>query len=150
MTTLRAAPNQTRLQVLGEKQGPQTGESRYLISPKRTITNPKRRRHKNKEMRTHRWQRLRSLLPAWSTSSRGKAQAVHECDPNCLDWNGGSPREKGGWKNACHCRGTGCEIQGGKTYWACVNFFCPDPLAGFEKMAGFQIFYCLKIKCFHS
>ena len=27
---------------------------------------------------------------------------------------------------------------------------CPDPLAGFEKMAGFQIFYCLKIKCFHS
>ena len=30
------------------------------------------------------------------------------------------------------------------------ELFCPDPLAGFEKMAGFQIFYCLKIKCFHS
>ena len=29
------------------------------------------------------------------------------------------------------------------------ELFCPDPLAGFEKMAGFQIFYCLKIKCFH-
>ena len=30
------------------------------------------------------------------------------------------------------------------------ELFCPDPLAGFEKMAGFQIIYCLKIKCFHS
>ena len=25
-----------------------------------------------------------------------------------------------------------------------MNFFSPDPLAGFEKMAGFQIFYRLK------
>ena len=28
--------------------------------------------------------------------------------------------------------------------------FRPDPLAGFEKMAGFQKFYCLKIRCFQS
>ena len=39
-TTLRAALSQTRQQVLGEKQGPQTGKSWYLISPKRTSTNP--------------------------------------------------------------------------------------------------------------
>ena len=30
------------------------------------------------------------------------------------------------------------------------ELFCPDPLAGIEKMAGFQIFYCLKIKCLIS
>ena len=30
------------------------------------------------------------------------------------------------------------------------ELFCPDPLAGFEKMAGFQMFYCLNITCFHS
>ena len=30
------------------------------------------------------------------------------------------------------------------------ELFCPDPLAAFEKMAGFQIFFGLKIKCFHS
>ena len=29
------------------------------------------------------------------------------------------------------------------------ELFCPDPLAGFEKIAGFQIFYRLK-KMFHS
>ena len=28
------------------------------------------------------------------------------------------------------------------------KLFCPDPLVGFEKMAQFQIFYCLKIKMF--
>ena len=28
------------------------------------------------------------------------------------------------------------------------ELFCPDPLAGFKKMAGFQIFFCLKIKFF--
>ena len=54
MTTLRVAPSQTRRQVLGEKQGPRTGESRYLISPKRTSTNPMRSCHKNKEKGTHR------------------------------------------------------------------------------------------------
>ena len=54
MTTLRAAPSQTRLQVLREKQGPQTEKSRYLISPKRTSTNPMRSCHKNKEKGTHR------------------------------------------------------------------------------------------------
>ena len=30
------------------------------------------------------------------------------------------------------------------------ELFCPDPLTGFEKTAGFQIFFCLKIKCFDS
>ena len=25
------------------------------------------------------------------------------------------------------------------------ELFCPDPLSGFEKMAGFQIFHCLLI-----
>ena len=54
MTTLRAAPSQNRLQVLGEKQGPRTGKSRYLISPKRTSANPMRSCHKNKEKGTHR------------------------------------------------------------------------------------------------
>ena len=29
------------------------------------------------------------------------------------------------------------------------NLFCPDPLAGFEKMAGFQICFRLIIKRFH-
>ena len=39
---------------------------------------------------------------------------------------------------------------GRKNVLSMRELFCPDPLAGFEKMAGFQIFYCLKIKCFHS
>ena len=30
------------------------------------------------------------------------------------------------------------------------ELFGPDPLAGFEKMALFKYFFCLKIKCFHS
>ena len=37
---------------------------------------------------------------------------------------------------------------GRKNVMSMRELFCPDPLAGFEKMAGFQIFYCLKIKCF--
>ena len=39
---------------------------------------------------------------------------------------------------------------GRKNVMSMRELFCPDPLAGFEKMAGFQIFSCLKIKCFHS
>ena len=39
---------------------------------------------------------------------------------------------------------------GRKNVLSMRELFGPDPLAGFEKMAGFQIFYCLKIKCFHS
>ena len=39
---------------------------------------------------------------------------------------------------------------GRKNVMSMREFFCPDPLAGFENMAGFQIIYCLKIKCFHS
>ena len=41
-------------------------------------------------------------------------------------------------------------ISGRKNVMSMRELFCPDPLAGFEKMAGFQIIYCLKIKCFHS
>ena len=41
-------------------------------------------------------------------------------------------------------------LPGRKNVMSMRELFCPDPLAGFEKMAGFQIFYCLKIKCFHS
>ena len=53
-------------------------------------------------------------------------------------------------------RGRGCplscplSLSGRKNVMSMRERFCPDPLAGFEKMAGFQIFYCLKIKCFHS
>ena len=36
-------------------------------------------------------------------------------------------------------------VSGRKNVMSMREFFCPDPLAGFEKMAGFQIFYCLKI-----
>ena len=39
---------------------------------------------------------------------------------------------------------------GRKNVMSMRELFRPDPLAGFEKMAGFQIFYCLKIRCFHS
>ena len=39
---------------------------------------------------------------------------------------------------------------GRKNVMSMRELFCPDPQAGFEKMAGFQMFYCLKIKCFHS
>ena len=42
------------------------------------------------------------------------------------------------------------EVSGRKNVMSMRELFCPDPLAGFEKMARFQIFYCLKIKCFHS
>ena len=48
--------------------------------------------------------------------------------------------------------GAGVKRAGGtsgrKNVMSMRELFCPDPLAGFEKMAGFQIFYCLKIKCF--
>ena len=30
------------------------------------------------------------------------------------------------------------------------ELFYPDPLAGFEKMAGFEIFFLPKMECFHS
>ena len=43
-----------------------------------------------------------------------------------------------------------CLGSGRKNVMSMRELFCPDPLAGFEKMAGFQIFYCLKIRCFHS
>ena len=39
---------------------------------------------------------------------------------------------------------------GRKNVLSMRELFFPDPLAEFEKMAGFQIFYCLKIRCFHS
>ena len=42
------------------------------------------------------------------------------------------------------------QSSGRKNVMSMRELFCPDPLAGLEKMAGFQIFYCLKIKCFHS
>ena len=42
------------------------------------------------------------------------------------------------------------ELSRRKNVMSLRELFCPDPLAGFEKMAGFQIFFCLKIKCFHS
>ena len=41
-------------------------------------------------------------------------------------------------------------VSGRKNVMSMRELFCPDPQAGFEKMAGFQIFYCLKIRCFHS
>ena len=41
-------------------------------------------------------------------------------------------------------------ISGRKNVMSMRELFCPDPLTGFENMAGFQIFYCLKINCFHS
>ena len=44
----------------------------------------------------------------------------------------------------------GDQGSGRKNVMSMRELFCPDLLAGFEKMAGFQIFYCLKIKCFHS
>ena len=53
----------------------------------------------------------------------------------------------------CVCRArarTGPKRSGRKNVMSMRELFRPDPLAGFEKMAGFQIFYCLKIKCFHS
>ena len=37
---------------------------------------------------------------------------------------------------------------GRKNVMSMRQLFCPDPLTGFEKMAGFQLFSCLKIKCF--
>ena len=39
---------------------------------------------------------------------------------------------------------------GRKNVMSMRELFCPHPLTGFEKMAGFQIFYCLKIRCCHS
>ena len=39
---------------------------------------------------------------------------------------------------------------GRKNVMSIRELFCPDPLAEFEKMAAFQIFFCLKIKCFQS
>ena len=44
----------------------------------------------------------------------------------------------------------GVKCSGRKNVMSMRDLFCPDPLAGLEKMAGSQIFYCLKIKCFHS
>ena len=41
-------------------------------------------------------------------------------------------------------------ISGRKNVMSMRELFWPDPLAGFEKKVGFQIFFCLKIKCFHS
>ena len=43
-----------------------------------------------------------------------------------------------------------CEASGRKNVMSMRELFCPYPLAGFEKMVGFQNFFCLKIKCFHS
>ena len=45
---------------------------------------------------------------------------------------------------------TWLRLSGRKNVMSMRELFTPDPLAGFEKMAGFQIIYCLKIRCFHS
>ena len=37
-------------------------------------------------------------------------------------------------------------ISGRKNVMSMRELFCSDPLTGFEKMAGFQIFYCLKTR----
>ena len=37
----------------------------------------------------------------------------------------------------------GLSASGRKNVMSMRDFLCPDPLAGFEKMAGFQIFHCL-------
>ena len=39
---------------------------------------------------------------------------------------------------------------GRKNVMSMRELFCPDSLAGFEKMAGFQNFLCLRIKRFYS
>ena len=54
-------------------------------------------------------------------------------------------RAKEGGKDTTRLR-----LSGRKNVMSMRQLFCPDPLAGFEKMAGFQIFSCRKIKCFHS
>ena len=41
-------------------------------------------------------------------------------------------------------------ISGRKNVMSMREHFCQDPLAGFEKKAGFQKFFCLIIKRFHS
>ena len=63
-------------------------------------------------------------------------------------------------RGECETRVTGDEPQGiigrlqtasrRKNVMSMRELFRPDPLAEFEKMAGFQVFYYLKIKCFHS
>ena len=50
----------------------------------------------------------------------------------------------------CYCETCRCWGSGRKSVMSMRELFSPDLLAGFEKMAGFQIFSCLKIKCFHS
>ena len=50
----------------------------------------------------------------------------------------------------CALAKTDIKNSGRKNVMSMRQIFCPDPPTGFEKMAGFQIFYCLKIKCFHS
>ena len=42
------------------------------------------------------------------------------------------------------------QFSGRKNVMSMRELFRPDPLAGFEKMAGFQNFFCLIIKRFHS
>ena len=39
---------------------------------------------------------------------------------------------------------------GRKNVLSMRELFCPDPLARYEKIEGFQIFFCLIIKRFHS
>ena len=47
----------------------------------------------------------------------------------------------------CALAKTDIKNSGRKNVMSMRQIFCPDPPTGFEKMAGFQIFYCLKIKC---
>ena len=59
-------------------------------------------------------------------------------------------RAKCGVPNVCEALVTddvddGVEGSGRKNVLSMRELFCPDSLTGFEKMAGFQIFYCLKI-----
>ena len=50
----------------------------------------------------------------------------------------------------CALAKTDIKNSGRKNVKSMRQLFCPDPPTGFKKMAGFQIFYFLKIKCFHS
>ena len=73
-----------------KKRGPQTVESQDLVSPRALSTNPKLTHNKSWRKATHHWRWIDVLIPAWSMFARAiKVQAVHNRNPNELNWEGG-------------------------------------------------------------
>ena len=91
---------------------------------------------------------LTAKKPVWTFVDR--KQPRRTIFPIICDASAKTGYQNGNSRFQAHFLVTGIGDSGRKNVMSMRELFSPNPLAGFEKMAGLQIFYYLKIKCFHS